>query len=203
MSKSLRTTYCRASIGPISRRISWLARALSWRASFGPRTRRPHPLSTVSHPSGVVATGSSLAGIRACSSLVSNNGSRSVLRAHVVAEAPSGLLAIESKCTEYLSPKVVKFSERYETGIMDTRASGKWFAEMLRLKATDGAGYSLLDGAQLIKHALGLAHGRNNMIVNLFIFTGSQSTPASHPFLPSTAPKSLRLLSGSRRQSVF
>jgi hypothetical protein len=54
----------------------------------------------------------------------------------VVAEATSGLLAIESKCTEYLSPKVAKFSERYETGIMDERASGKWFAEMFRLKAT-------------------------------------------------------------------
>jgi hypothetical protein len=45
--------------------------------------------------------------------------------------------------------------------------SGKWFAEMRRLKATEGAGYSLLDAAQLIKHALGLARGRNNTIVNL------------------------------------
>jgi hypothetical protein len=74
----------------------------------------------------------------------------------LLATGPSGLVAIESKCLEYLSPKVAKFSKRYETKITDERASGPWFAEMLRLTA-GGRGYRLLDAAQLIKHAFGVA----------------------------------------------
>jgi hypothetical protein len=75
----------------------------------------------------------------------------------VVATGPSGLLAVESKCTEYLSPKAPKFSERYQADIVDERASGPWFAEMVRLKLSKGGTYRFLDVAQLIKHAFGLA----------------------------------------------
>jgi hypothetical protein len=141
--------------------------------------------------------------IRAWSSLVSNKkfpiGLPHAEPPHldVVAEAPSGLLAIESKCTEYLSPKVVKFSERYETGIRDERASGKWFAEMRRLEAIEGAGYSLLDAAQLIKHALGLARGRNNTMVNLVYVYWEPIDASLLPLFTRTTPKSLSLLSGS------
>jgi hypothetical protein len=86
----------------------------------------------------------------------------------VLATAPSGrLVAIESKCTEYLSPKVAKFSERYKTDITDERASGPWFAEMLRLMAAGGVGYRFLDASQLIKHAFGLANQRHSEMVTL------------------------------------
>src|SRR5258706_13515209 len=88
-----------------------------------------------------------------------HGGSQSEVRIHdgmQSPEGPSGLVAIESKCTEYLTPNPAQFSERYETAITDERASGPWYAEMLRLKG--GAGYQFLDDAQLIKHAFGLAH---------------------------------------------
>lgn len=84
----------------------------------------------------------------------------------VVATGPTGLVAIESKCTEYLSPKVAVFSPRY-AGISDERAHGTWFAEMRRLVEAQGQGYRWLDAAQLIKHALGLSHGRADRPVTL------------------------------------
>lgn len=79
----------------------------------------------------------------------------------VVAKTASGLLAIESKCTEYLSPKVAQFSERYRTEITDERVSGPWFREMVRLIEGGGQAYRFLDAAQLIKHAFGLANPQN------------------------------------------
>jgi hypothetical protein len=85
----------------------------------------------------------------------------------VIAEGLSGLVAIESKCTEYLTSKPAQFSERYETAITDERASGPWYAEMLRLKGAGGVGYQFLDTAQLIKHAFGLAHHQNGRVTNL------------------------------------
>lgn len=75
----------------------------------------------------------------------------------VVAFGPDELVAIESKCVEYLSPKQPDFSERYETGIADERAAGPWYAEMMRLRSRSGQTYQWLDAAQLIKHAFGLA----------------------------------------------
>jgi hypothetical protein len=77
----------------------------------------------------------------------------------VVASGPEELVAIESKCLEYLSSKRPKFSDRYETGITDERAGGPWYAEMMRLRSGSGPGYKWLDAAQLIKHAFGLARG--------------------------------------------
>jgi hypothetical protein len=78
----------------------------------------------------------------------------------LIAKAASGLVAVESKCIEYLSPKVAKFSDRYRECITDTRPLGRpWFDEMLRLMAGSGQRYELLDVAQLIKHALGLMRG--------------------------------------------
>jgi hypothetical protein len=74
----------------------------------------------------------------------------------VLATGSAGVVAIESKCIEYLSTKPAKFSKRYETDIVDERSSGPWFAEMLRLMK-GGRGYRLLDAAQLIKHSFGLA----------------------------------------------
>ena len=75
----------------------------------------------------------------------------------VVTSGPDGLVAIESKCIEYLTPKRPKFSARYETGITDERAAGPWYAEMMRLRSEKKPSYRWLDAAQLIKHAFGLA----------------------------------------------
>ncbi len=75
----------------------------------------------------------------------------------VVASGANELVAIESKCVEYLSPKQPVFSDRYESGIADERAAGPWYAEMMRLRSGSGATYRWLDAAHLIKHAFGLA----------------------------------------------
>ena len=89
----------------------------------------------------------------------------------VVADGPSGLVAIESKCTECMGVKDAKFSGRYATDITDVRCRGPWFAEMLRLMA-GGSSYRHLDAAQLVKHALGLAYkteGRPVTLVYLYL----------------------------------
>ncbi len=74
----------------------------------------------------------------------------------VVVSAPGEMVAIESKCLEYLTPKRVSFSERYRTEIIGERCDSPWFAEMLRLVSRSGPSYRFLDAAQLIKHAFGL-----------------------------------------------
>jgi hypothetical protein len=84
----------------------------------------------------------------------------------VTADGPAALVAIESKCTEYLTPKPAQFSERYETGITDKRSTGAWYAEMLRLKGT-GPAYQFIDAAQLIKHAFGLDHHKPHGVLSL------------------------------------
>jgi hypothetical protein len=73
----------------------------------------------------------------------------------VAALGEMGLVAIESKCTEYLSRKTPHFSDRYETEITDERTAGPWYAEMRRLKELKAP--LRLDASQLILHALGLA----------------------------------------------
>jgi hypothetical protein len=68
----------------------------------------------------------------------------------------SMLLAIESKCLEYFTPKAAEFSDAYVNEIIDERRESPWFREMLRLRE-DVRAYKYLDAAQLIKHAFGLA----------------------------------------------
>lgn len=75
----------------------------------------------------------------------------------VLMERPGRVVAIESKCTEYLSPHSARFSTSYRTGIRDARRRSTWFQEMLRLIDARHV-YSCLDAAQLIKHALGLMY---------------------------------------------
>lgn len=65
-----------------------------------------------------------------------------------------GATGIESKLTEYLSPKAAKFSERYRTLPPRVRAT-PWYGEMERLRDAPDH-YRCLDAAQLIKHAFGL-----------------------------------------------
>lgn len=66
---------------------------------------------------------------------------------------PGGIVAIESKCLEYLTPKAAKFAPAYDD--LDNCRATPWFAEMQRLRERP-ADYEALDAAQLIKHAFGL-----------------------------------------------
>lgn len=75
----------------------------------------------------------------------------------VVAETEGHIVAVESKCTEYMTPKAAKFSDTYRDEIIDDRREGPWFKEMMRLREVPDA-YRHLDAAQLIKHAFGLAN---------------------------------------------
>ena len=85
----------------------------------------------------------------------------------IAARGEHGVVAIESKCLEFLTPKAARFSPAYEELIqfVDT----PWFSEMQRLNA-DPLSYSALDAAQLIKHAFGLMNsaGQGATLVYLF-----------------------------------
>jgi hypothetical protein len=73
----------------------------------------------------------------------------------LIAECDDQVIAVESKCTEYLSPKKADFSESYER-IQDHRCKTEWYKHLLELKDNPHF-YRWLDGAQLIKHYLGIA----------------------------------------------
>ena len=75
----------------------------------------------------------------------------------VFMERKDRVVAIESKCTEYLSPHTARFSTSYLTRIRDGRRLSTWFRQMQRLIGAPHT-YSCLDASQLIKHALGLMY---------------------------------------------
>ena len=80
------------------------------------------------------------------------------------------IVGVESKLLEYFSPHRAAFSARYRTELPDHLRDGPWFAEMLRL-SEDPQSYRHLDAAQLVKHALGLAHTfRENSTRLLYVF---------------------------------
>ena len=79
------------------------------------------------------------------------------------------VLAIESKCLEYFSPKAAKFKPKYFEGIVDYRRDGPWFAEMRRLSEQPRS-YACLDAAQLTKHAFGLAWTVPTHATLLYVF---------------------------------
>jgi hypothetical protein len=88
----------------------------------------------------------------------------------VVASSRGELVAIESKCIEYLTPKRASFSERYPTEIIEERRDSPWFAEMLRMVCCSGPSYRFLDAAQLIKHALGLTRSPTLPTTLLYLY---------------------------------
>lgn len=88
----------------------------------------------------------------------------------LVAEGAAGVVGVESKCLEYLSPHRAEFAEAYDAGILDDRRNGPWFAHMQTLRSAPNL-YRWLDAAQLVKHAFGLAHtfpGRRVHLLYLF-----------------------------------
>lgn len=72
-----------------------------------------------------------------------------------VAEADHCVIAIESKCTEYLIRKTASFRPAYQTEIQGDRRKGPWFRLMLD---RDLKRFRHVDVAQLIKHAFGIAN---------------------------------------------
>jgi hypothetical protein len=84
-------------------------------------------------------------------------------------DADDRVLAIESKCLEYLTPKRAVFSTAYDT-ILDHRAQSSWFRHIAVLRHNDQQ-YRYLDAAQLIKHYLGLSHGEvSRSLTLLYLF---------------------------------
>jgi len=74
----------------------------------------------------------------------------------LLAQGHAGVVAVESKCTEHLQPKEPRFSPAYAEQIRDERREGPWYRALAGgLQQPDS--FALLDVAQLIKHAFGLA----------------------------------------------
>lgn len=83
----------------------------------------------------------------------------------LIAQKADLLVAVESKCTEWMTPKRASFAPVYEELKPSTSESNwtPWFEQMLRLRGT----YQLFDSAQIIKHAFGLLSCHKNRSVRL------------------------------------
>ena len=80
----------------------------------------------------------------------------------LVAEAGDAVVAVESKCLEYLTPQVPHFRPSYRT-LGDVYGTRSWFRYV-----ADGATSSLhLNVAQLVKHWLGLCRAYSDRRVTL------------------------------------
>lgn len=86
----------------------------------------------------------------------------------VLARTPDVVVAIESKCTEYLRPKSAHFAEAYSK-IEDGRKRSPWFS--IVSDAAVRQRFALLDAGQLVKHYLGLANTfRQGPVLLLYLF---------------------------------
>ena len=86
----------------------------------------------------------------------------------VVAQSADTVLAIESKCTEFLTPKEAAFATAYQT-IDDARKQSSWFQFVTSPDVA--AGFKHLDVGQLTKHYLGLANTfPEGRVVLLYLF---------------------------------
>ncbi len=98
----------------------------------------------------------------------------------VVAEGPTGVVAVESKCLEPLTPHVANFAPAYDAEIRDGRRETAWFQEMLRLVEEPRA-YRWLDAAQLVKHAFGVAYTFADRRMTLLYLFWEPSNPEAYP----------------------
>lgn len=100
----------------------------------------------------------------------------------VFADAEAGgVVAIESKCLEPMTPHTASFAPAYDAEIRDARRATPWFREMIHL-TQEPKTYRWLDAAQLVKHAFGIAHSvpdRPSILLYLF---WEPSNPDEHPF---------------------
>jgi hypothetical protein len=98
----------------------------------------------------------------------------------LVADGPHGVVAVESKCLEPLSPHIASFAPAYNAEIIDGRRQTAWFKEMCRLAEAPHA-YRWLDAAQLIKHAFGILHTFPNRSTTLLYLFWEPSNPNACP----------------------
>lgn len=98
----------------------------------------------------------------------------------VVLSGPGGVVGVESKLTEYLSPHRAEFSLAYAEQITDARRDQGYFREMMRLRDRPDH-YTWLDAAQLIKHAFGLARTFTNRPVTLLYLFWEPANPNAGP----------------------
>lgn len=106
--------------------------------------------------------------------------SKSAPNLDALAEGSEGVVAIESKLLEPLSPHTAMFSPKYKEKIVDDRRRSGWFAEMLRLE-TEPKAYRWLDAAQLIKHAFGIARTYPDRTARLLYLFWEPANPETHP----------------------
>ena len=83
------------------------------------------------------------------------------------ARGAAGLVAIESKCIEYFTPKQGVFADAYLT--LDHCRDTPWFAEMTRLRSSTDS-YRILNAVQLIKHAFGLINAQDTPATLLYLY---------------------------------
>jgi hypothetical protein len=98
----------------------------------------------------------------------------------VVLEGPGGIIAMESKCLEYLTPHVAKFAPAYNDKIEEGRTKTEWFKEMRRL-VREPRRYRWLDAAQLVKHAFGIMHTFPDRPCTLVYLFWEPSNKDAHP----------------------
>lgn len=98
----------------------------------------------------------------------------------VVLVGATGVLAIESKCLEPLTPHVAEFAPAYDAEIRGARRDTPWFREMLRL-IREPRTYRWLDAAQLVKHAFGIAHTFRDRPTTLLYLFWEPSNPEAYP----------------------
>jgi hypothetical protein len=98
----------------------------------------------------------------------------------VLTDGPNGVIAIESKCLEHLSPHKAKFAQAYEDQIKGERRQTVWFREMQQL-VKEPSTYRWLDAAQLVKHAFGVAYTFGETPAALLYIFWEPSNPEAYP----------------------
>lgn len=83
------------------------------------------------------------------------------------ARGAQGVVAIESKCLEYFTPKAAAFRPAYQ--LLEQFRATPWFDEMERLLTAPQA-YQTLDAAQLVKHAFGLMNSAGKGATLIYLF---------------------------------
>jgi hypothetical protein len=126
-------------------RAPWSSSALAIN-SFAPWQNNPADLTLA----GISSFTETLAFEAKCP----NGVSRIPPHLDVLLERGDGIVAVESKCTEYLSPKTAKVANAYRALETkgDERAKTRWFAALSEMPR-----FRLLDAYQLVKHYLGLS----------------------------------------------
>jgi hypothetical protein len=98
----------------------------------------------------------------------------------VLLERGEDILAVESKCTEYLASKTPEVSRAYLrlAHQHDARAASRWFAALAAVPE-----FQLLDAYQLVKHYLGLRLTYPGRPLTLTYLFWEPADAESHPLL--------------------